>query len=81
MADEQPQPVEVAVALSHLEVIRAALNSAYHKGMAEDLADQYRKLSNRQQYSALTKSLEGTLAMVEDYIEVGFPQMIGTNDS
>lgn len=68
MADQQSEP-EVTVLLSDLEVIRAALNSAYHKGVAEDLSEQYRKLSNRQQYSALTKALEGTLSTVDTYIE------------
>lgn len=67
MTDEQPLP-SLNVLVSDLEVIRAALNSAYHKTLAEDLAEQYRKLSNRQQYSALTKSLEGTLALVEGYL-------------
>lgn len=56
------------VSLEDLEVIRAALNSAHMCSMANDLADQYRKLSNRQQYSAMTKALEGSLLTVEAYI-------------
>lgn len=60
----------VQVQLDDLEVVRAALNSAHMFSMATDLAEQYRKLSNRQQYSAMTKALEGSLAKVEAYIEL-----------
>lgn len=56
------------VSLDDLEIIRAALNSAHMYSMATDLTEQYRKLSNRQQYSAMTKALEGSLARVEAYI-------------
>lgn len=57
------------VSLEDMEIFRAAVNSAYMQSMAHDLCEQYRKLSNRQQYSALTKALERTLLGMEAYIQ------------
>lgn len=68
MAVEETQVPQIALLVDDLEAIRAALNSAHMCAMAEDLASQYRKLSNRQQYSPLTRVLGKSLAMVEGYI-------------
>lgn len=59
---------EVLVLASDLEIIRSALNVAHMFSMSQDLSDQYRKLSNRQQYSAMTKTLESSLGKVEAYL-------------
>lgn len=59
---------EVLVLASDLEIIRSALNVAHMFSMSQDLSDQYRKLSNRQQYSAMTKTLESSLSKVEAYL-------------
>ena len=59
------QVSEISVLVSDLEVLRAALNSAYHGYLAQDLADQYRKLSVRPQNSPMTKALDEARAKVE----------------
>jgi len=67
LEEEIPQ---VTVLLSDLEVIRAALASAYYQNETLDLTDQYRKLSNRPQPSAMTKALQGAIGKVENYIKI-----------
>lgn len=59
---------DIPVLIMDLEVIRSALNVAHMQSMSQDLSDQYRKLSNRQQYSAMTKALEGSLDKVDAYL-------------
>lgn len=59
---------DIPVLVMDLEIIRSALNVAHMQSMSQDLSDQYRKLSNRQQYSAMTKALEGSLAKVDAYL-------------
>jgi len=65
--DEIPQ---VTVLLSDLEIIRAALASAYYQNETIDISDQYRKLSNRPQPSPMTKALQGAVAKIENYIQL-----------
>jgi len=65
--DEIPQ---VSVLLSDLEIIRAALSSAYYQNETMDLSEQYRKLNNRPQPSPMTKALQGAVAKVENYINL-----------
>jgi hypothetical protein len=65
--DEIPQ---VSVLLSDLEIMRAALSSAYYQNETMDLSDQYRKLNNRPQPSPMTKALQGAVAKVENYINL-----------
>lgn len=67
MDDEIPQ---VSVLVSDLEILRAALSSAYYHNETLDLAEQYRKLSNRPQPSPMTKALQGAIAKVENYINL-----------
>jgi len=65
--DEIPQ---TAVLGLDLEIILAALNSAYYQNVTLDMLDQYRKLSGREQPSAMTKALQGAIAKVENYIAI-----------
>ena len=65
---ESTAMLEAPVLISDLEVVRSALNAAYMQSSAQDLSDQYRKLSSRVQYSAMTKALEGALSKVEAYL-------------
>jgi hypothetical protein len=65
--DEIPQ---VSVLLSDLEIMRAALSSAYYQNETIDLSEQYRKLNNRPQPSPMTKALQGAVAKVENYINL-----------
>jgi len=65
--DEIPQ---VTVLLSDLEIIRAALASAYYQNETIDISDQYRKLSKRPQPSPMTKALQGAVAKIENYIQL-----------
>ena len=65
MDTEIPQ---VSVLVADLGIIRAALASAYYQNETLDIAEQYRKLSNRPQPSPMTKALQGAVAKVENYI-------------
>jgi hypothetical protein len=67
LEEEIPQ---VTVLLSDLEIIRAALSSAYYQNETLDISDQYRKLSNRPQPSPMTKALQGAVAKVDNYIKI-----------
>jgi len=69
--DEIPQ---VSVLVSDLEVILAALNSAYYQNITLDMLDQYRKLSGREQPTAMTKALQGACAKVENYIALAIEE-------
>lgn len=60
---------EVLVSVSDLSMILGALHAAHMQSQARDLAEQYRKLSNRQQWSALTKELESSVALVDSYLK------------
>lgn len=56
--------------LDDLEVVRAALNAAHHHSTVVDLAEQYRKLTQRPTPSNLTKSLQSAAVIVNSYIEL-----------
>lgn len=58
----------IEVSLTDLEVWRGAFNSALHQNIVIDLAEQYRRMSQRPQPSPMTKSLEGSLAGVDQYV-------------
>jgi hypothetical protein len=60
---------EVPVLLSDLQQIRDSLHAAHMQSQTRDLQEQYQKLSNRQQWSALTKHLEQSLTKVEAFIK------------
>lgn len=61
---------QVSVLVSDLEIIRAALSSAYYQNETMDISEQYRKLNNRPQPSPMTKALQGAVAKVENYIQI-----------
>jgi hypothetical protein len=67
LADELSQ---VSVLVTDLEIIRAALTSAYYQNETLDMVEQYRKLSNRPQPSSMTKALQGAVGKVENYIQI-----------
>ena len=67
MDDEIPQ---ASVLLSDLEIIRAALTSAYYQNETLDIGDQYRKLTPKYQPSPMTKALQGAVGKVENYIQI-----------
>lgn len=60
--------------LEQLEVLRAAINAAHMQNVTLDLSDNYRKLSNRNNTSALTRSLAGALEIVQDMIDAMTPE-------
>lgn len=60
--------IDVPVLLTDLELLRATLNSALNQNVVLDLAEQYRKLSNRPQSSPMTKAIQGSIEKVEAYI-------------
>ena len=64
----------VTVLLSDLDVIRAALTSAYYQNETLDIAEQYRKLNNRPQPSPMTKALQGAIGKVENYIQIAIAE-------
>ena len=61
---------QVSVLVTDLEIIRAALSSAYYQNETMDISEQYRKLNNRPQPSPMTKALQGAVAKVENYIKI-----------
>ena len=61
---------QVSILVSDLEIIRAALSSAYYQNETMDISEQYRKLNNRPQPSPMTKALQGAVAKVENYIQI-----------
>lgn len=65
-----PFDLSTQVPVSDLEVLRAALNSAYHHSTTLDLAEQYRKLSLRPLPSQLTQALQNALTLVITYIDI-----------
>lgn len=78
--DTQQEIPQVTILLSDLEVIRAALASAYYQNETLDLADQYRRLNNRPQPSAMTKALQGAIGKVENYIKIAIMEDEETNE-
>lgn len=78
--DTETEIPQVTVLLSDLEVIRAALASAYYQNETLDLAEQYRKLSNRPQPSPMTKALQGAIAKVENYVKIAIMEDEDTNE-
>lgn len=72
---------QVTVLGSDLEVILAALNSAYYQNVTLDMLDQYRKLSSREQPSSMTKALQGAIAKVENYIALIIEESQETTDT
>jgi hypothetical protein len=62
--------IQVSVLVTDLEIIRAALSSAYYQNETMDISEQYRKLNNRPQPSPMTKALQGAVAKVENYIKI-----------
>ena len=71
---------QVTVLLSDLEVIRAALASAYYQNETLDLTEQYRRLNNRPQPSPMTKALQGAIGKVENYIKIAIMEDEDTNE-
>lgn len=69
MTEATVTPDTIEVPLGDLEVIRSALNAAYHHATVLDLAEQYRRLTQRPQTSKLTRGLETALTIVVDYLE------------
>lgn len=59
----------IEIPVADAQMIRAALNSAYHHNTVIDLAEQYRKLTQRSQASKLTQSLENAIALLQAHIE------------
>ena len=59
---------QVSILVTDLEIIRAALTSAYYQNETLDMAEQYRKLNGRPQPSPMTKALQGAVGKVENYI-------------
>lgn len=60
---------EASVLLSDLEEIKASLSAAHKQNEAWDIFDSYRKLNNRFQWSAMTRSLENCINKVTAYID------------
>ena len=77
MDDEIPQ---ATVLLSDLEIIRAALTSAYYQNETLDLGDQYRKLTPKHQPSPMTKALQGAIGKIENYIQIAIIEEEVTED-
>ena len=65
---------QVSVLVSDLEIIRAALTSAYYQNETLDIAEQYRKLSGRSQPTPMTKALQGAVGKVENYIQLAITE-------
>lgn len=65
----QPEPDSVVVLVDDLHTLKMTLTSAYNEHEARDLADNYRKLNNRVQLSAMTRSLGEMIATVDSWIE------------
>ena len=61
---------QVSVLLADLEIMKAALSSAYYQNETLDISEQYRKLIGRPQPSPMTKALQGAVAKVENYIQI-----------
>ena len=59
---------QASVLVTDLEIIRAALTSAYYQNETLDMAEQYRKLNGRPQPSPMTNALKGAVGKVENYI-------------
>lgn len=60
----------VPIAVEDLDILRAALSSAYHHCTVLDLAEQYRKLSVRPQASKLTQSLQNAVLLASSYLDL-----------
>ena len=71
---------QVSVLVSDLEVIRAALTSAYYQNETMDMVEQYRKLNNRSQPSPMTKALQGAVGKAENYIQLAMTEEEVTDD-
>lgn len=71
---------QVSVLVTDLEVIRAALTSAYYQNETLDMAEQYRKLNGRPQPSAMTKALQGAVGKVENYIALADQELEEESD-
>lgn len=65
----ETESASLSVSVAELESIQSALHAAYMQSQARDIYDQYQKLSNRQQWSALTKHLEAALDTVDALLE------------
>lgn len=59
----------VEIPIEDLAITRAALNSAYHQNTVLDLAEQYRKLSQRHTSSKLTQALEHALTLNAQHMD------------
>lgn len=60
---------EVSVLVSDLEEIKATLNATHKQNESWDIFDNYRKLNNRFQWSAMTRTISTTMTKVDAYIE------------
>lgn len=72
---------QVSVLVTDLEIIKAALSSAYYQNETLDISEQYRKLSNRPQPSPMTKALQGAVGKVENYIQLAMTEEINEDDN
>jgi hypothetical protein len=61
--------------------MRAALTSAYYQNETLDMVEQYRKLNNRPQPSAMTKALQGAVGKVENYIALSIIEEVDEEES
>lgn len=64
----------ITIPVADAQIIRAALNSAYHQNTVLDLAEQYRKLHQRPQASKLTQALQNALTLLIHYLTLGEPE-------
>lgn len=69
----------VKVPVSELEAILMVLTSAHGFSQATDLVDSYRKLNNKFQWSAMTRSLANQRDAVEQWIEEAKDDTTSTN--
>ena len=72
---------QVSVLVTDLEIMRAALTSAYYQNETLDMVEQYRKLNNRPQPSAMTKALQGAVGKVENYIALSIIEEVDEEES
>ncbi len=59
---------EVSVLVSDLENLKTLLTSTHGQSQANDIFESYRKLSNRFQWSAMTRALETEIGKLDAYI-------------
>lgn len=65
--DEELSMIEVYE--EDLEAINATLTSVYSFALSYDLFNQYKNLSNKVQYSPLTKQVKAMQVLVQSYLD------------